>query len=489
MRHSATDLGRSWAPSRDEPELVLVVAELADLVDDGTTLELLSTHGPDYGVRIVAASTRVDALSIDTLDQFRTRLVLQTLDEEESIRLLGQPDGSDLGGGELCLRLNGRTLMRLRGLRISTNHLDQLVQLMQEAYGGRLSEEWPTATESPVPEATDGTAPNVEAISPDDQPLPTDGNTWSPVVEGAAEETNQNHAALHIRCFGDFSVTSGDRTISPSSEEGASYKAWELLACLAAQPRGVLSREKLLTAVWPDVGMEQAASRMRTAMKRLRATLARQVPNLSRDVVRSDRDGMCRLDTALVSSDVHQFVSLLHSSAKLPPNEAKVALEEARRHYRGDLLSGHAARFYEWVDERGDSGVSLREHYREEYYRATQRLARIYFEEGRADLSVTLYKDILKAEPTLEDVVRELYRCYQQIGDLSSVIREDRHLRQALRDAYYDPDDPEDDPERYQPEPETISLFDTIRSELEAVNEQLVPESKTSVSRKERSRT
>lgn len=145
-----------------------------------------------------------------------------------------------------------------------------------------------------------------------------------------------------------------------------------------------------------------------------------------------------------------------------------MALEEARRHDRGDLLSGHAARFYEWVDERGDSGVSLREHYREEYYRATQRLARIYFEEGRPDLGIPLYKDILKAEPTLEDVVRELYRCYPQLGDLTSLIREDRHLRQALRDVYYDPDDPEDDPASYQPEPETIALCDQVRQQLEA---------------------
>lgn len=48
--------------------------------------------------------------------------------------------------------------------------------------------------------------------------------------------------------------------------------------------------------------------------------------------MRSDRDGICRLDAALVSSDVRQFVSLLSHAAKLPANEAKVALEEARRH-------------------------------------------------------------------------------------------------------------------------------------------------------------
>lgn len=111
--------------------------------------------------------------------------------------------------------------------------------------------------------------------------------------------------------------------------------------------------------------------------------------------------------------------------------------------------------------------MSLREHYREEYYRATQRLARNYFEEGRADLAAALYKELLKAEPTLEDIARDLYRCYQQLGDLNSLIREDRHLRQALGEAYYNPDDPEDDPERYQPEPDTTALFLEIRRGLD----------------------
>jgi len=41
-------------------------------------------------------------------------------------------------------------------------------------------------------------------------------------------------------------------------------------------------------------------------------------------------------------------------------------------------VTGRGAQVYEWVDERDESGVSLREHYREEYYRVAQRLARLY---------------------------------------------------------------------------------------------------------------
>ena len=79
-----------------------------------------------------------------------------------------------------------------------------------------------------------------------------------------------------------------------------------------------------------------------------------------------------------------------------------------------------------------------------------------------------LYRGLLKAEPVLEDVVRDLYRCYRELGDLAALIREDRHLRQALRETLADPDDPDDDPEQYEPEPETVALFDEVRAELEA---------------------
>jgi DNA-binding SARP family transcriptional activator len=282
------------------------------------------------------------------------------------------------------------------------------------------------------------------------------------------DQMPENRPLIEVRCFGDFLVTSGDREITPSGEEGASYKAWEVLAFLAAQPEGAVAKEKILAAIWPDVDEERAGTRLRTALKRLRALLAEQVPNLSGDVVRSERDGIRRLDARLITSDVHRFVSLLHAATKLPPNNAKEVLQQARELYQGDLLSGRSARLYEWVEERDASGVTLREYYREEYYRATQRLARLHYGERHAGLAVPLYKELLRAEPTLEDVVRDLFRCYEQLGDLNSLIREDRHLRQALRNAYAEFDNSDSNADDIQPEPETVTLFKQIRQELEA---------------------
>ncbi|MGH7484053.1 MAG: AfsR/SARP family transcriptional regulator, partial [bacterium] len=243
------------------------------------------------------------------------------------------------------------------------------------------------------------------------------------------------------------------------------YKAWEILAFLAAQPGGAAPKDKLLAALWPSAGTEQATNRMRVAMARLRTVLAQQVPGLPAQVVRADRDGTCRLDSALVTSDAHEFWTLCQRARKLPPNEASVIFERALTLYQGDLL---ADRPYSWVDERAESGLSPREAWREKYYQAIQQLARLHQRAGQAELAVPLYRRLLRAEPTLEDVVRELFRCYQQLGDIGSLLREERQLRQALHQAYHEPDEPDDDPELYQPEPETMAVFRESLAALQA---------------------
>lgn len=538
MRATEEDAERCRSSSAQDPEIVLVVGELGDLEDDGTTLEMIGAHGSAHGIRLLAASTQTDALDDPLLGHFTTRVVLQTLDDDESIRLLGQRDGKDLGAGEFLLRIDRRSPIRLRGLRISPEHLDELIRLMQDAYGAvataegssnvgvdrdeagsaaAMSEETDvrheglgeTDTASP-PVFGDDVTPGLierrsetEGVEAEEEDLPpTDHNPtsgvvpaldapggdldemWSTDVPVQLDQEHNGHRSpalflLHppgvtpivqVRCFGELTVRSGERQITPYREGSPSFKAWELLAFLASQPGGAIARGKLLAALWPDLGEARAANCMHVTMSRLRDVLSEQIPGLPAQVVRNDRKGICRLDTTLVTSDVEHFLALLQASRKLPREQAKWALWHMRGLYVGDLLSGPNTPLYEWVDERDASGLSLREQYREDYYRATQRLAQLYVEEGHANMAIPLYKEILRAEPVLEDIVRELYRCYQQTGDLIALIREDRHLRHALQEAFADPDNPAGDVEVCQPEPGTIALFEEIRRELEARN-------------------
>ena len=70
--------------------------------------------------------------------------------------------------------------------------------------------------------------------------------------------------------------------------------------------------------------------------------------------------------------------------------------------------------------------------------------------------------------PTVEDVVRSLYRCYLLTGNRAALVREHQHLKESLRKALYDPSDPDDDPNLYEPSPETMTVYAEVLAELDA---------------------
>jgi hypothetical protein len=89
------------------------------------------------------------------------------------------------------------------------------------------------------------------------------------------------------------------------------------------------------------------------------------------------------------------------------------------------------------------------------------------------ELTVGLLRSLLKAEPTLEDVVRDLYRRHGELGDLNGLIREERQLRQALREPHHDPNDPAEDARSYRPEPKTVAVYNEVRTRLDGASKEL----------------
>jgi len=279
-------------------------------------------------------------------------------------------------------------------------------------------------------------------------------------------EQRRTQSVVQVRCFGGLQVTNGERELKPESKDGPRYKPWEILACLAAHPARGVPKEKLLNALWPGVGPERATSRLYSNLNFLRTVLAEQVPGLSADAARGDKsEGMYRLDSNLVWSDVHEFLALSDGARKLPPPERKLAYERARALYLGNLLRDTP---YKWVNAEDEHGYTLWESYREKYRQMTCQFGQLCSAEGEPERAVVLYRDLLQDEPTLEDVVRQLFRCYQQLGDRGSLIRDERLLREAIRQRYADPDDPDRDPSFYQPEPETSRLFQEVLVGLDA---------------------
>lgn len=135
--------GEHAGPSRERPDLVVAIGELAE-VGDQDGVGFLARQGPGYGVHLLAATARPELLPDAVLDACKTRLVLRTRDAGLSVRLLGQPEAADLdGGGDLLLRIEGRSPLRLRCFRVEEQHLEELVELFIAAFAGTPPDEPP----------------------------------------------------------------------------------------------------------------------------------------------------------------------------------------------------------------------------------------------------------------------------------------------------------------------------------------------------------
>ena len=161
---------------------------------EATTFELLGVHGAAHGIRLLAASTRPEAIGEELLAHFATRVALQTLDEDASIRLIGRPDAADLGGGgDLLVRIDGRVPLRARGFRLSPEHLDQLVRVMREAYVGSTASAASVASSSGRDVASQDDPPRAEVSSAaSSDPAQQNGSVDSATVASAQDDSDDD---------------------------------------------------------------------------------------------------------------------------------------------------------------------------------------------------------------------------------------------------------------------------------------------------------
>src|SRR5205823_6015648 len=118
----------------------------------------------------------------------------------ESIRLLGQPGADELDdGGDLLVRVDARAPVEARGFRVAPEHLDQLAQLMGDAYPSARSMP-PTPAPDAAGDAAAAGEPEPEGPEPavDDEPTVAGqavdlfGTPLTARVDGPATNGNGN---------------------------------------------------------------------------------------------------------------------------------------------------------------------------------------------------------------------------------------------------------------------------------------------------------
>jgi DNA-binding SARP family transcriptional activator len=184
-----------------------------------------------------------------------------------------------------------------------------------------------------------------------------------------------------------------------------------------------------------------------------------------------ETDGICldrgtlRLDPGLVHSDAQEFLTLARNARITPGPSAMPLCEQARALFIGDLLEGPDARRYAWVQERDDSGVTLREHFRRLFQQTSTKLAELYAEAGDIGASIELYRELTEIDPGDERLWRALFRLHAQRGDRTALMRAEQHMREALRDGAAEPEN-SSTPQIEDPSRETIQEYERLLATL-----------------------
>jgi hypothetical protein len=474
---------RAISDSERGVDVIIIVRELAHVGREGSDLlDPLLRDGPRYGIRVLAASERPAAeltAAYPGLEVFRTRLILQTADEDASQALLGAAGAEELPpGGSMLLRLEARTPLRAHGLRVAPDHLARLVALMEQQRPTFASAPAPVSTrimpvqhageaaaeldigaevepdaavddchpESPPTQGLDDAVTIEVASDPHINGRTEEATLDSPELTQAATETERvrprsdllrqfDQAPLRLRCFGARGVWFGERQVWPSSE-AVEDTGWELVVLLGVHPVAGVQAETLADTIWDEETPPDPGSVLRKRRRRLRQELKRLIPEMDLDPLPTDPKGrVYRLDPRVIASDVHQFVELAAWAKSLPRSEAIDAYEEALALYGGDLLESVAVPTYPWLYDGAAIATSLRPDYRRLQEDVRLRLAELYatgeseHELGRA---FDLYTELTAERPDDDRRWIALLRVQGRRGDAMGLEASIRRLRTAL---------------------------------------------------------
>ena len=460
--------------STDQPDLVVVVREICDLEPSSMAqLGMLAAAGPTHHMRVVVASERpVTELmrACPFLDDFGTRIVLRTRDEEESIVLLGAPRAEELGrGGHALLRLEGRTPIQGWACRVPPDHVARLLSLMGTRAAHVVVEpEEPGA----VPDSADAVAdddPSEMALA---EPPNREVNSVPPDLAVPAGEPlrRSQHAVtspllrklrsapIRVRCFGARDVWCGDHLLE--------LREAELLLLLAAHPVRGIQSEALADMLW-EAELSDSERALRVRRSRLRKELRSLFPSLLGDPLPGDAahgERVVVINPEVISSDVHEFLEILQCARKLETPAAIQAYEEALGLYRGDLLDSLDVPNFRWMYDGAQIALTLRSDYRRQHRDARVHLAELLAAGPETGLARAeeLYSGLCAEDPDDERLWMALFQVHEHAGSALGLESAVRKLRFAL--AELAPGEP--DPETIPLPAKLDSLVNQIRDRI-----------------------
>jgi DNA-binding SARP family transcriptional activator len=246
---------------------------------------------------------------------------------------------------------------------------------------------------------------------------------------------------LTISCFGTLELRRGGRLLPPFPTRCSKL----LFAYLILHRGRPQSRDVILGTLWGDEPEAAARKHLRTELWRLRGIL--EPPGIPRKTFLAVDSGEITLSrTGGWWLDVGEFEHLagagLAAGDRLD-SAGSASLREAVELYRGDFLEG----IYEtWA-------LAERARLKSLYLDVLERLMRFYATCRNWSAAIAYGERLLRADPFLEHIHRELMRLHYVRGDRPAALRQYRACTEFLRDEL-----------AVEPMPETLRLFQQIVS-------------------------
>jgi DNA-binding SARP family transcriptional activator len=226
-------------------------------------------------------------------------------------------------------------------------------------------------------------------------------------------------------------------------------KVEQLIGALAMRPREGLAREVLLEEVWPEGDRALAGHSLNSLTHWLKLQLSGALGG-SHPLRHSSGRYALNLGAGL-SLDVIEFdrqVELGHRCSSVGDLDAAVrAYDEALQLYGGDLTTGSDILF-----------LLERERLRGRYLSVMAALAEHFYALGRYRDALQHALGLLYADPCREDAHRMVMRSYVRAGERAQAMRHYDTCRAILAREF-----------DAVPEPATVDLFETIRTDPQTV--------------------
>jgi DNA-binding SARP family transcriptional activator len=280
---------------------------------------------------------------------------------------------------------------------------------------------------------------------PESSSLPTQPGELTPgglALSPRLGPVRETPGGLAVRMLGSFDLTIDGRPVT----HWHGQRTRSLMQFLTAHRLRGVSRDELITAVWPDIGEECGRHRLHQGIYELRSTLRAADPSRSPIVC---IDGVYGFDRSVpVWVDVEVFDGLasaaMRSSMEQRVDEAIEVSRAALELYRGDFL--RQATDADWA-------TSERNRLSARFVLLSIQLGELLTGRGDCRAALAVLDPVLSMEPWNEDATVLKMRCYATTGARSMAAATYRACAEALASEF-----------GIKPAAHTVSVHEQIRS-------------------------